>query len=144
MRVKSQSLVLAVALAFTPGAVWAQSQDTRPPVIVATPSPHPAPPRPSMITNPQWSQPPQLVYPEAALNANAEGAVTMSCTVTRARRLSDCQVREDTTPGFGFAEAALDGAATARVSPRTVDGLAVNAKATWTARFRLPSPVPGL
>lgn len=147
MRVKSQSLVLTALLLLAPGVAWAQAEETQPPVVVREGQPRPpaltVAPRPSLITNPRWAEQPGLVYPEAALNANAEGAVTMSCTVTRAGRLADCQVVEDTTPGFGFAEAALAGAASARVSPRTVDGLAVNAKATWTARFRLPSPMPG-
>ncbi|HEV7226959.1 energy transducer TonB [Brevundimonas sp.] len=137
---KSQSLVLTAALAFMPAAAWAQSEDARPPVIVATPSSQPLPARPSMITNPAWARQPQLAYPQAALDAGLEGAVTLSCTVSRDGRLTDCEVREDVTPGYGFAEAALAGAETARVSPRTVDGLAQDGKATWTARFRLPDP----
>lgn len=139
MRAKSQSLGLLALMVLAPGTAWAQSEDTRPPVAVYD-GPPPLPPRPSMITNPTWGRQPQLVYPERALAANVEGAVTMTCTVARTGVLVACEVISDSNPGYGFAEAALAGAATARVSPRTVDGLAEEAKATWTARFRLPTP----
>ncbi|HEV2083226.1 MAG TPA: TonB family protein [Brevundimonas sp.] len=137
-------------LLLVPGAARAQSEDTRPPVAVIVPQSAGAPPpRPSMITNPAWGRQPRLEYPEPALDAGVEGSVTLRCTVSRTGYLVDCEVLEDVRPGFGFAEAALAGAATARVSPRTVDGLAEDAKATWTATFRLPeepgppAPPPG-
>lgn len=142
MRVKSQSLVLTALLLVAPGVAWAQAEETQPPVVVREGQPRlPAltvAPRPSLITNPRWSERPQLVYPEPALAANVEGAVTMTCTVSRTGYLVDCEIVSDSTPGFGFAEAALSAAASARVEPRTVDGLAEDAKATWTARFRMP------
>lgn len=149
MRVKSQSLGLAASLVLAPGAAWAQSSETRPPVAVAVLPETPPPPRPSMITNPAWARQPRLTYPEAALDAGVEGSVTMRCTVSREGRLVDCEILQDARPGHGFAEAALAGALTARVSPRTVDGLAEDAKAIWTATFRLPeepgppTPPPG-
>jgi TonB family protein len=151
LRVKSQSLVLTALIMLAPGAAWARSGELAPPVVVREGQPRPpaltAAPRPSLITNPRWSERPQLVYPEPALAANVEGAVTMTCTVSRTGHLVDCEIVSDSTPGFGFAEAALSAAASARVEPRTVDGLAEDAKATWTARFRLPEaaarpPVP--
>lgn len=142
MRVKSQSLVLTALILLAPGAAWAQSGELAPPVVVREGQPRPlaltVAPRPSLITNPRWAERPRLVYPEPALAANVEGAVTMTCTVSRTGHLVDCEVVSDSTPGFGFAEAALSAAASARVEPRTVDGLAEDAKATWTARFRMP------
>ncbi|MBU2118161.1 MAG: TonB family protein [Alphaproteobacteria bacterium] len=140
---KSQSLVLTALILLAPGGAWAQSGELEPPAVVTPPSLVLVAPRPAMITNPRWGQPPRLIYPEAALSGNVEGAVVMACRVRGDGRFQDCEVVSETPSGYGFAAAAMEGSRTARVHPRTVDGLAVDARATWTARFRLPSPMPG-
>lgn len=114
----------------------------QPPIIVREGQPYPPgmspPPQPSVITNPQWARSPQVVYPQAALSRDVEGWVVLTCTVTRAGRLADCVVDEEMPAGLGLAESALAGSTTARVSPRTVDSLAVDARATYRTTYRLP------
>ena len=143
MGVKSQRLILLILMVLAPGTALAQSVDARPPDVVREGSAA-MPPRPSMITNPRWAQQPALVYPSAALDAGIEGAVVVGCRVRRDGRFEDCEVVSETPAGFGFAAAAVEASKTARVHPRTVDGLATDSRATWTARFRLPSPMPEL
>ncbi|HYD27163.1 energy transducer TonB [Brevundimonas sp.] len=123
---------------------------TRPPDIIGPPvvvrpggSP---PPRPSMITNPAWVRSPAPEYPRPAIAAGVEsGRVTLSCIVLPNGRLNDCVVRNESPPGLGFAESALAATIQARVSPRTVDGAAENARVTFTVRYMLPpepEPLP--
>jgi protein TonB len=104
----------------------------------------PPPPRPSLITNPSWVRPPTPEYPEAALDAAVEsGRVTLSCIVLQNGLLTNCEVRDETPAGLGFAESALVASARARVSPRTVDGAAALARVTFTVRYMLPpEPAP--
>ncbi|WP_332660496.1 hypothetical protein [Brevundimonas sp.] len=44
-------------------------------------------------------------------------SVTLSCLSARDGALSDCRVVEETAPGCGFAEAAMEAAARAKVRP---------------------------
>ncbi|HYC69069.1 TonB family protein [Brevundimonas sp.] len=114
----------------------------RPPdCLDCRPSP---PPRPSVITNPAWASPPSPEYPKAAMDAAvASGRVTLSCIVLQNGVLTNCEVRDETPPGLGFAESALVASARARVSPRTVDGAAELARVTFTVRYILaPEPTP--
>lgn len=111
----------------------------------------PSPPsRPSVITNPSWVRPPTPEYPEAAIDAAVVSArVTLSCIVLQNGLLTNCEVRDETPAGLGFAESALAASARARVSPRTVDGAAELARVTFTVRYMLPPepeppvPLPG-
>ncbi len=113
---------------------------TAPPVITQSPPPPPAPPappRPAVITNPSWSRQPAGEFPERALSRGVEsGAVELNCLVSPNGSLSDCNVVSESPSGMGFAQAAISGARRARLSPRTVDGAATNARVTFTTRFR--------
>jgi len=67
-----------------------------------------------------------------------EGSVELECTVERDGRVSNCIVRSETPRGFGFGEAALNAARRARLSPRTVDGVATGGKIRFRTTFRIP------
>lgn len=64
------------------------------------------------------------------------GTVVMNCLVNANGSLTDCNVVSETPAGAGFAQAAQAGARRARLSPRTVDGAATNARVVFTTRFR--------
>ena len=116
-------------------------EDTRPPDIISNSPRRPLPPPtpPSITTSPSWSRTPQADYPAAAIAAKVtEGQATLNCLVTVAGVLTDCRVSAETPEGYGFGEAAVAGTASGRMSPRTIDGVAVLARVTFTVRFSLP------
>lgn len=69
--------------------------------------------------------------------APADGVVTLECQFNRDGRLRDCIVLSETPPGQGFGQAAIEAAARARLSRRTVEQAARNGKVRFTTRFRL-------
>jgi periplasmic protein TonB len=112
-----------------------------PAVITRTPpepAPLPAPPRPSVITNPTWARQAAPEFPERAQSRGIEsGSVVVSCTVQPNGSLANCQIASETPSGAGFGQAALAAARRSRVSPRTVDGAAQGATVRYTVRFQL-------
>ncbi|MFN3536032.1 MAG: TonB family protein [Brevundimonas sp.] len=103
----------------TPGPV----QDAAP--AQATPSP-----APGVITNPRWIARPTAdqmarAYPDRALRDGTEGSATLQCSVTARGSLTGCSVMSETPGGQGFGRAAMQLSRHFRLSPRTVDGQAV-------------------
>lgn len=113
-------------------------------VVVSTPKAEPAPrvataQQPEVITNPSWSRMPMpLSYPAAAIEQGLTGGqANLSCTVERDGRVSGCTVISETPEGAGFGAAGLEAAAEARLSPRSVDGVAVGGTVRFSIRFTM-------
>lgn len=96
--------------------------------------------RPAVITNPSWSRQPAPAFPAEALsNGVTEGRVALRCITTASGVLIDCEVLEETPAGQGFAASALEGAARARLAPRTVGGADLGARVEFTIRYVSPA-----
>ena len=66
-----------------------------------------------------------------------DGVVTLECQFNRDGRLRDCIILSEPPPGQGFGQAAIEAAARARLSRRTVEDAPRNGKVRFTTRFRL-------
>lgn len=106
--------------------------NTEPPAPTATPSP------PGVIRNPVWIRRPTAeeagrLYPERALNRGVAGSATLWCGIRADGTMTDCQVVDESPAGWRFGAAALSMAKFFRISPKTVDGKAVEG-----SRVRIP------
>ena len=105
-----------------------------------TPLPTPTPaaqPQAQVITNPSWTRMPMpLSYPAAALEQGSlGGSADLSCNVQADGRVSGCTIINETPVGAGYGAAAVEAAAAARLSPRSVEGVAVGGAVRFTVRF---------
>jgi len=107
-----------------------------------------APPRPSVITQPDWLAKPtgadmSRFYPPAAAASRIEGRAVLHCRVAATGELTDCAVTGEDPPGAGFAQAALDLAPLFRMRPMTRDGVPVSGgRINIPIRFGLPALAP--
>ncbi|HEX2817872.1 MAG TPA: TonB family protein [Phenylobacterium sp.] len=114
-----------------------------PPAAVA-----PAPPRPSVITMPDWLRKPTGAdmaefYPKPAAAAHVEGRAVLHCRVAATGDLTDCAASNDEPAGQGFGEAALRLSALFKMRPMTKDGVPVaGGQINIPIRFMLPKQAP--
>lgn len=117
-------------------------------MLMQAATPAAAPPRPSVITNPDWAQRPTAqdlanLYPKAAAAAHVEGRATIHCSVLETGELTACRVTGEDPPGQGFGDAALAMAPKFKMKPQTRDGVAVSGgQINIPIRFGLPKPAP--
>jgi TonB family protein len=101
----------------------------------------PAPPRPSVITTPNWASIPSgedmaAAYPEFANAIGQDGDVTLRCAALASGSLERCEIVETTPVGLGFDRAGLSLSSRFRVSPLQVDGEEAKSIVQFTIRFR--------
>lgn len=136
-RAASSPIQPPVTIPLTPPEVTILGGFT-PVVIPASPVPaEPAAPpaqaesvAPPVITHPRWiarPTPDQMmrVYPTRAAQDGTEGAATLQCAVTARGGLTGCSILSETPGGQGFGRAAMQLSRHFRLSPRTVDGQAI-------------------
>lgn len=104
-------------------------------------TPPPAPPRPSVITTPNWASIPSgedmaAAYPEFANTIGQDGDVTLRCAALASGGLERCEVLETTPSGLGFDRAGRSLSSRFRVSPLQVDGEEAKSTVQFTIRFR--------
>ncbi|HZZ32506.1 MAG TPA: TonB family protein [Phenylobacterium sp.] len=109
-----------------------------PPAVVAPP------PRPSVITLPDWLLKPTAAdlaqfYPKAAASAHIEGRAVLHCQVTDTGNLSGCTASGEEPVDQGFGDAALHLSVYFKMRPMTKDGAPVSgAHINIPIRFALP------
>jgi protein TonB len=85
------------------------------------------PARDHVIGNPTWLRKPSgeemaHFYPDSAARRGVSGLATISCSVTAAGAVHDCQVVGETPETAGFGAAALKLAKLFKMAPQTMDG----------------------
>ena len=92
----------------------------------------------AVITNPTWVRRPGGEFPERAQRRGVEyGEVELQCPVDAEGRIASCWILSESPPGADFGQAALAGAVGARLSPKTVNGVAEPGMVRFRTRFAL-------
>jgi len=104
----------------------------------------PVPPKPSVITQPDWLTKPTGedladLYPKEAARNLVEGGATIACTIDANGALVNCVAETESPPGAGFGAAALAMSAKFKMRPMTRDGVPVaGGVVRIPIRFTLP------
>lgn len=85
---------------------------------------------------PQWAAAPRVSFPAKARGAMMDGSARIDCIVTTSGRARDCRVISESVEGYGFGQEALAAEGSYRFRPSTVGGEPVEARGTFTIRFR--------
>lgn len=86
--------------------------------------------------SPRWAKAPRVEYPLDGMRApGGRGRVVLNCEVQPTRALGGCITLDETPPGHGFAQAALDGVRNARVTSE----IPVGARVRFSIRYVPPS-----
>lgn len=98
--------------------------------MTTAPTP-PVPPRPSIITNPDWSRRPSSedlarFYPDRALRLEKEGRATITCKVKANGTLEACSIVSEDPADLGFGDATLRASRLFKMRPQTKDGQPVD------------------
>jgi TonB family protein len=99
-------------------------------------------PQPAVSTTPRTLREPSYdelmaVYPARALSSRIAGRATISCIATVAGTLRDCEATSESPPGYRFGQAAVSVSRHFRLSPRTVDGAAVESRISLTINWSM-------
>lgn len=103
----------------------------------------PTPTSPPVIRRPQWVRQPtaaqmQRAYPQGAATDGTSGRVVLNCRLTAGGEVTACSIASETPAGEGFGRAAQSLTRYFRLSPRTVDGQAIEgAQVTIPLNFAL-------
>lgn len=103
----------------------------------------PTRPSPPVIRNPQWIRQPSAAqmdraYPGRAAADGVGGRAVLSCVVTGGGSVGDCVIVSETPQNQGFGRAAVSLSRYFQLSPRTVDGQAVEgARVTIPLTFNI-------
>ena len=101
------------------------------------------PPRPSVITNPDWLRKPSeddlnKNYPDRAQRMEKTGRVSLNCQVKDDGTLENCSIGNENPTGYGFGEAAMKMVNLFKMRPQMKDGAPVGgAKVTIPIVFNL-------
>lgn len=95
-------------------------------------------------TAPDWIRQPtreqiMSAWPVAALKAGKRGRAVLTCEVSASGALRKCRVVEESPPGLGFGQAALNMATAFQMKPATRNGQPVSSEVTIPVEFDTPS-----
>lgn len=86
----------------------------------------------------------KVVYPPRARQEHVEGTVILSCKVAATGDLQSCSVLKESSPGVGFAQAALALVPKYRMNPKASDGSSMEgATVALPVRFQITEEGPG-
>ncbi|MGH6955999.1 MAG: TonB family protein [Caulobacteraceae bacterium] len=116
--------------------------------VAPSAGPLPLGPPPDNLTSPSYTKPGWLVtptsddlsrvYPSEAMRRRLSGYALLKCTVDAEGYLFDCVVSQETPPGMGFGNAALEITAYMRMKPATNNGVPITSAVQLPINFAFP------